>query len=158
MPTAADNWGYTDEGLKHYTARRAAGPIVVDGHLDEPTWQHAPRSPRFEDLEEGGRPALFDTQAAIVWDDTFLYVGFWCEEPELRATYVERDSMICAENDVEVFIAGADAYFEFEHWWGFYGLYGFASYVFIVMSSKGLRRILRREEDYYEQANTDDAP
>jgi hypothetical protein len=111
---AANNWGYTEDHLKHYTARRAAGPIVVDGRLDEPSWQAAERSPRFEDLETPGRPALFDTRAAMLWDDEHLYVAFWCEEPHLRATFVERDSMICRENDVEVFIAGKDAYFEFE--------------------------------------------
>jgi hypothetical protein len=109
-----NNWGYTDEGLKHYTACRAAGPIVVDGCLDDLTWTQVQRSPRFVDLAELGRPALLDTQAAIVWDDDYLYVGFWCEEPDLRAMLVERDSMICLENDVEVFIAGANAYFEFE--------------------------------------------
>jgi hypothetical protein len=39
-----------------------------------------PRSPRFEDLEEKGRPVLFDTRAAMLWDDSYLYVGFWLEE------------------------------------------------------------------------------
>ena len=109
-----DNYGYTEEGLKHYTCHRAAGPIAVDGKLDEPSWQIAPRSPRFEDLAEPGRPALFDTRAAMLWDDTFLYVGFWLEEPDIRATITERDALICLENDVEVFIAAKDAYFEFE--------------------------------------------
>ena len=106
--------GFSEEGLKHYTCYRAAGPIAVDGWLDEPSWQTVPRSPRFEDLEEPGRPALFDTRAAMLWDDTYLYVGFWLEEPDIRATITERDAMICTENDVEVFIAGKDAYFEFE--------------------------------------------
>jgi hypothetical protein len=110
----ANEYGYTEEGLKHYTCLRAAGPIAVDGHLDEESWRLAPRSPRFEDLEEPGRPALFDTRAAALWDDDYLYVGFWLEEPDVRATYTERDSMICEENDVEVFIAGENAYFEFE--------------------------------------------
>ena len=110
----SNNWGYTEEGLEHYPACRASGPIVVDGCLDEPTWAQVQRSPRFVDLQQFGRPALLDTQAAIVWDDDYLYVGFWCEEPNLQATLVERDSMICRENDVEVFIAGANAYFEFE--------------------------------------------
>ena len=107
-------YGYSEEGLKHYTACRAIGPIVVDGRLDEPSWRLAGRSPRFEDLEEPGRPALFDTRAAVLWDDDDLYVGFWVEEPDVRATYTERDSMICEENDVEVFIAGEDSYYEFE--------------------------------------------
>ena len=108
------NWGYSEEGLKHYTACRTNGPIVVDGRLDEVSWQEAIRSPRFEDLEEPGRPALFDTRAAVLWDDDYLYVGFWVEDPDVRATYTERDSMICEENDVEVFIAGEDTYYEFE--------------------------------------------
>ena len=107
-------YGYSEEGLKHYTACRTIGPIVVDGRLDEASWQHAVRSPRFEDLEEPGRPALFDTRAAVLWDDDYLYVGFWVEDPDVRATYTERDSMICEENDVEVFIAGKDSYYEFE--------------------------------------------
>lgn len=110
----SDNWGYTDEGLKHYTCRRASGPITVDGRLDEDSWPLAEKSPRFEDLEEIGRPALLDTCAAALWDDDYLYVGFWCEEPNLRALQTERDCMICQENDVEVFLAGRDAYFEFE--------------------------------------------
>ncbi len=110
----ASKYGYSEEGLKHYTSQRAAGPIAVDGRLDEASWHLAPRSPRFEDLEEPGRPALYDTRAAVLWDDDYLYVGFWLEEPDVRATFTERDSMICLENDVEVFIAGEDAYFEFE--------------------------------------------
>ncbi|MXW06142.1 MAG: hypothetical protein F4Z81_13910 [Gemmatimonadetes bacterium] len=108
------DWGYSEEGLKHYTACRTIGPIVVDGRLDEASWQHAVRSPRFEDLEEPGRPGLFDTRAAVLWDDDYLFVGFWVEDPDVRATYTERDSMICEENDVEVFIAGEDSYYEFE--------------------------------------------
>lgn len=57
---------------------------------------------------------MFDTRAAVLWDDDYLYVGFWVEDPDVRATYTERDSMICEENDVEVFIAGQDTYYEFE--------------------------------------------
>ena len=105
---------YPDKNIKHYTCYRATQPICIDGQLNEENWQHVPRSPRFEDLEEPGRHALFDTQAAMLWDDEFLYVGFWVEEPDIRATFTERDSMICRENDVEVFIAGQDAYYEFE--------------------------------------------
>lgn len=114
MHTPSAPYGYRQDTLKHYTCLRAPGPIRVDGRLDEPSWQVAPRSPRFEDLEEKGRPALLDTTAALLWDDDYLYVGFWLEEPDVWATYTTRDSMICQENDVEVFIAGQDAYYEFE--------------------------------------------
>ena len=109
-----EHYGYEQQDLAHSTCYRAAGPIVVDGKLNEASWLQVPKSPRFEDLEQKGRPALFDTRAAMLWDDDYLYVGFWLEEPDIRAEQTERDCMICQENDVEVFIAGKDAYFEFE--------------------------------------------
>jgi len=99
--------------VEHYTAYRTDEPITIDGRLDEPAWQHAPRSPRFVDLVSGGR-ALHDTRAAVLWDDVNLYIGFWVEEPFVQATLTQRDSLIYYDNDVEVFIAGQDAYYEFE--------------------------------------------
>jgi len=108
-----NQYGYSEEGLRHYTCQRAAGPIAVDGRLDEESWQLADRSPRFVDMVTG-LPASLETRAATLWDDEYLYVGFWLEEPHVWATYTERDSMICQENDVEVFIGGPDGYYEFE--------------------------------------------
>jgi len=104
---------WPDAKIPHYTAYRVAAPLDIDGRLDEPAWQSAPRSPRFVDLVTGRRP-LHDTRAAVLWDDEHLYVGFWVEEPYLAATITERDAPVYKENDVEVFIAGADAYYEFE--------------------------------------------
>ncbi|MFC1464159.1 MAG: carbohydrate-binding family 9-like protein [Candidatus Brachytrichaceae bacterium NZ_4S206] len=101
------------ERIARYTAYRVTEPIVVDGRLDEPAWQLAPRSPRFVDLVSGRR-TIHDTRAAVLWDDTYLYVGFWVEEPCVAAKFTERDSPIYEDNDVEVFIAGRDAYYEFE--------------------------------------------
>jgi hypothetical protein len=96
-----------------YTAYRTRSAIVVDGHLSERAWQLAPLSPRFVDVV-GGTPALYESRAAILWDDTALYVGFWVEEPFVRAQQTERDALVFLENDVEVFIDGGDTYYEFE--------------------------------------------
>lgn len=96
-----------------YTSYRIREPLTIDGRLDEPAWLKAPRSPRFVDMLNG-QPAHFDTQAAVVWDDTALYVGFWIEEPFVTATLTERDQPIFVDNDVEVFIDAGDAYYEFE--------------------------------------------
>ena len=101
------------EQRAHYTAYRAAELIAIDGHLDEPSWLAAPRSPRFRDMTHGG-PAVHDTRAAVLWDDANLYVGFWIEEPFVEATLKNRDDPIYQNNDVEVFIAGQDTYYEFE--------------------------------------------
>jgi len=112
---AQSSWPFPwpEDRIARYTARRATSPIVVDGKLDEAAWQAAERSPRFADLV-GGHPGIHDTRAAVLWDDTNLYVGYWLEEPFVDATLTERDAPIYTNNDVELFIAGRDAYYEFE--------------------------------------------
>ncbi|MGI9379535.1 MAG: hypothetical protein ACR2OW_07755 [Methyloligellaceae bacterium] len=41
--------------------------------------------------------------------------------------------------------------FAIEHWWGFYGIYGFISCVFLVIAAKELRKLIMRREDYYDR-------
>ena len=104
---------WPQELIAQYTAYRVDAPPIIDGLLNENCWKNAPRSPRFSDLISGGR-TLYDTHAAVLWDDEFLYVGYWIEEPDVRARLTERDALIYEENDVEFFVAGQDAYYEFE--------------------------------------------
>jgi hypothetical protein len=40
-------------------------------------------------------------------------------------------------------------HFGFEAWPGFHAVYGFVAYAAIVTSAKGLRRLVKRPEDYY---------
>src|SRR5205823_3184027 len=47
-------------------------------------------------------------------NDENLYVAYWIEEPFVEAELTNRDSLIFNENDVELFIDGADCYYEFE--------------------------------------------
>lgn len=110
-PTSPFPW--PEERVAHYTAYRVPEPLRLDGKLDAASWQLAPRSPRFVDLITG-QPTIHDTRAAVLWDDTYLYVGFWVEEPFVEAKLTERDALIWSENDIEVFVAGADAYYELE--------------------------------------------
>jgi hypothetical protein len=104
---------FSEDEITRYTCYRAPEPLQIDGRLDEPAWRLAPRSPRFVDVISG-TPALYDTRCAMLWDDHALYVGFWLEEPYVRARLAERDSIIFLENDIEVFIDGGDSYYEFE--------------------------------------------
>ena len=99
--------------IAHYTCYRASEAIRVDGRLNEPSWAAAPKSQPFVDIVTG-EPAWFDTRVAMVWDDECLYFGFTAEETDVWATLTERDSKIYEDNDLEVFIAGKDAYYEFE--------------------------------------------
>ena len=41
--------------------------------------------------------------------------------------------------------------FAIEHWWGFYGIYGFVGCVFLVLAAKELRKLVMRGEDYYDR-------
>jgi hypothetical protein len=102
-----------DPPLAEYTCYRAPAGIVVDGRLDEPAWRNAPRSQPFVDIVTG-EPAWYETRTAMLWDDRYLYIAFTIPETNIVATLTERDSKIYRDNDVEVFIAGKDAYYEFE--------------------------------------------
>ncbi|WP_257657114.1 carbohydrate-binding family 9-like protein [Parapedobacter lycopersici] len=102
-----------EDSIPTYTAQRIKQAPVIDGKLDEAVWENAPRSSRFVDLIHGTETYM-DTRAAVLWDDDYLYVGYWLEEPNVTATLTERDAPIYQDNDAELFIAGADGYYEFE--------------------------------------------
>jgi hypothetical protein len=96
-----------------YACKKASAPVPFDGKLDSSVWLHAEKSHRFVDVI-GGNPGLYDTRAALVWDDEALHVGFWCEEPFPKATITQRDGLLWFENDLEIFVDGGDTYYEFQ--------------------------------------------
>ncbi len=99
--------------VPHYNAYRIKIKPNIDGRLDEPAWEVAPKSLPFRDLISGTE-TIHDTRVAVLWDDECLYVAYWVEEPNVQATLTERDAKIYQDNDVELFIAGRDTYYEFE--------------------------------------------
>jgi len=105
--------GCAIDDVGHYTCHKVNDPMQVDGRLESPAWRKAPLSPRFVDMVSGV-PGFFDTRMAALWDERYLYVGFWIEEPNVCAQIKQRDAFIYNENDVEVFIAGEDCYYEFQ--------------------------------------------
>ena len=111
----AEEWKFPcpENEIASYTAYHVAEPFKIDGKLDETAWQKAPRSPRFKDIITG-QPALHGTHATVLWDETNLYLGYRVEEPLVRASFTNNNAPIWQENDVEFFVAGRDAYYEFE--------------------------------------------
>jgi len=103
----------SEDRIAHINCRRAAEPVYIDGSLEKNVWKGAEKSRRFVDMVNGEQ-AFLDTRMAALWDDKALYLGFWIEEPAIRASLTERDSLIYTENDVEVFFDGEDCYYEFE--------------------------------------------
>jgi len=102
----------------HYLCRRAGSPIRIDGRLDDPAWANAPWTEAFVDIQGTKLPApRFRTRAKMLWDDDYLYVAADIQEPDLRATLTEHDSVIFHDNDFEVFLnpsGDGRNYFEFE--------------------------------------------
>lgn len=96
-----------------YICYRTADKILIDGNLEENCWHCCQKSPPFGDIVDG-KPGFFHTQAALLWDEKYLYVAFWIQEPFLTAELTEQDSLIYSENDVEIFIAADHCYYEFE--------------------------------------------
>jgi hypothetical protein len=102
---------------RSYVCTRAAGPIAIDGKLDDAAWRDAPWT---EDFVEGDvRPKpRYRTRARMLWDDTYFYVAAELEEPHVWATLTQRDAYIfTVDNDFEVFIdpdGDHHAYYELE--------------------------------------------
>ncbi len=90
--------------LPTYTARRAVDPIRVDGKLDEASWVQAARAREFRHIRDAKRPTKFPTEAAIVWDDTHLYIAFDSTDPDPWGTMKNRDDRLWEEEVVEVFL------------------------------------------------------
>ena len=81
-----------------YTAKKISATINIDGNINKDVWRNAQWSKRFVDMVTGD-PGMFNTQSAILWNDTHLYIAFLAEEPFLEARQTERDSLIFLEND-----------------------------------------------------------
>lgn len=106
--------------IKHetYVCYRAESPLQIDGRLNEPSWKRAPWTPLFVDIEGDVRPLpRFGTRAMMLWDDQYFYFAADLEEPEVWGTLTKRDSVICTDNDFEIFIdpdGDGEHYMEFE--------------------------------------------
>ncbi|MGH7558065.1 MAG: DUF5916 domain-containing protein [Gemmatimonadota bacterium] len=75
---------------------RAAGPITLDGALDDPGWVGAARTDDFSETNpnEGGEPPV-GSEAWITYDDENLYVAFVAHDDpsKIRATLTDRDDI-----------------------------------------------------------------
>ncbi|HUR33836.1 MAG TPA: DUF5916 domain-containing protein [Vicinamibacterales bacterium] len=70
-------------------ATRAAGPIVLDGALDEAAWAAAPVASGFLQNEpREGQPATSDTDVRVLYDDQALYFGVFAHDDEPSALVV----------------------------------------------------------------------
>ncbi len=90
---------------KTYLCHRAIEPLVIDGALQEPSWQKCSWTDDFVDIEGPSKPApRYRTRAKMLWDDDYFYIGAELHDPHVWASLTQRDTIIFYDNDFEVFI------------------------------------------------------
>lgn len=132
--------GERQQSASYACHRIAERSLVVDGNLDKETWQSANHTPRFSQADSG-TVTLFDTRAALLWDDANLYIAFWLEEPDVSCTREDRTGLVWQENTVEVSIAGSGAYYNLS-----------------VNAMKGTSELFFVWKDSYERGGRYDVP
>jgi hypothetical protein len=76
---------------------------------------------------------------------------YWLDDPNNVDRLVRVFYAICAVLvAIDVFVPKHGPY-AIEHWFGFYGWFGFIACVALVLIAKQLRRVLMRPEDYYDR-------
>ena len=85
-----------------YTVKRTTQKIVIDGKLDEADWEAAQSFGdfKFPWWTEGERE---QTEAKMLWDDTFLYVSFRCDDKHIWADHYDINSATCLDDCAEIF-------------------------------------------------------
>jgi hypothetical protein len=92
---------------RHYVCYRVDGSPTIDGYLipGEYSGRSSDHVGEFVDIEGDVRPGpAWDTRVWMFWDDDYLYVVAWLEEPHVWATLTRRDAVVYHDNDLEVFI------------------------------------------------------
>ena len=82
--------------------RRAAGPVTIDGQLDEETWRHAQPLPMI--VPVSGAIPLSSADARVAWDDNYLYVAFDAADQDIWSYFTQRDALTCTEDCFEIFL------------------------------------------------------
>jgi len=93
-------------------AVQAGEPIVIDGRLDERTWEEAPRIREFIQREPAeGRPPSYATEARVAYDASALYVGIraFDSEPDRIVGILTRRDQSSPSDWLKVVV---DSYFD----------------------------------------------
>ncbi|WP_420603056.1 carbohydrate-binding family 9-like protein [Flagellimonas sp.] len=107
---------FAQETPRSYVAYKTNDAITIDGKADEASWQKAPWSDLFIDIE-GDKKPTYDTRMKMLWDDTNVYFFAQLVEPHVWGDITEHDAVIFHNNDFEIFLdpeADVHGYYELE--------------------------------------------
>ncbi len=77
-------FSFGDE-MPQYSCLKKSGELVINGQLTESSWYHAPVMP-FRQIAHGATPEK-GCGAMMLWDDSYLYVGMFAEDPRISGIY-----------------------------------------------------------------------
>lgn len=90
-----------------YLCPRIHNPLAINALTRDTQWDMAPAVYLMDAIT--GAPGRFATEVRALYDDTFLYVTFDCEDDYVWGTVTEREGPIWEEECVEIFINPANA-------------------------------------------------
>ena len=74
----------------------------------------------------------------------------WLDKPHNVTRIVHGLAALCTVALIADLFYAKHPYFDIQRWPGFYAVYGFVVSLTLVLTAKQLRKLLRRNEDYYE--------
>lgn len=86
--------------------RALRGKLDLDGRLDKPAWQTADRLPANRRIEDGALAAV-ETEFCLLYDETHLYVGALCNEPNMHRVFdcvTQQGEAVWKENAIELML------------------------------------------------------
>ena len=95
LPSQAD--------VPEYSVMRSTEKIVIDGILDEADWKSARSIGAFTFPWEEKTSKRAQTEVKMLWDDTFLYLSYKCEDNYIWATHFDTNSNTYKDDCVEFF-------------------------------------------------------
>lgn len=89
---------------RQYECRRVAKPPDIDGMLIDRAWNDMASPPQRLVDAVTGRRARQETSFMAVWNEQALYIAIVAWERDVWGTFVERDSVLFNDNNLEIFL------------------------------------------------------
>jgi len=86
-----------------YAAPRTVVPPRIDGRGTEAEWQRAPVAELIFPWESQ-KGAKQKTAVRLMWDETFLYALYECEDTEITVRHLQRDDPTYQDDAVELYL------------------------------------------------------
>jgi hypothetical protein len=101
--------------MQSYRCAFTPKPIKIDGLLQDPSWGLGDNLQFFVPVTNA--VPLSKTEARVLWDSDYLYVGFKAYDKDIWSYFTERNSPTCLEDCLEIFFQTDPSkapYFNFE--------------------------------------------